>query len=173
MAWNIPQDNLDTIQEALDDFITNWGKSCTIYYPAIWESCANCGYDEVTGKSTNRWKHGGPIPFQAGNICPICSGSGGHRVNQPTGTFRALCEFTPSKFFYPIQNLDIRVPFSYCQTKGYLTDLPALQRADYILVETPIAGVTKLAYKMAGEGVDIHKIIQGRYCVVTWERVGR
>lgn len=169
-VWDIDDDSLQWIRDGLDDFLTNLGKNCTIVYPGKWESCTNCNYDAIGKKSANRWRSGGPMPFPNGSICPLCNGVGGRRFEEQTETVRLLVVFEPHKFFYPIENLEVTVPFSVCQTKGYVSDLVKLQKADRIVIETPLSPFVKLTYRRDGEPLDIHNIVQGRYCVITWRR---
>lgn len=38
--------------------------------------CPNCIYDENLSKSANKYKSGGPVPFNLGQLCPYCNGVG-------------------------------------------------------------------------------------------------
>ena len=47
-----------------DDALT---VSCTLDYGVTrYESCVNCLYDPIGQKSSNRFQHGGPVPFPFG-----------------------------------------------------------------------------------------------------------
>lgn len=38
--------------------------------------CPNCIFDVNLKKSANKYKTGGPLPFNLGRICPYCNGAG-------------------------------------------------------------------------------------------------
>lgn len=157
------------ISTALDDLITELGKNCLLVYPPRWGPCANCVVDPIGKKSTNRWKTGGPMPFAAGTNCPLCQGDGKF-AQENSEVIQFLCAWEPKQFFYPIPNLDIRVPYGFVQTKGYLKDLPKVQRADHLIFQVAIDGIQRAKYTLFGEPGDRSNIIQGRYFTATWER---
>lgn len=157
------------IATALDDLITELGKDCRLVYPPRWEPCANCVADTTARKSSNRWRNGGPMPFAAGTTCPLCDGQG-KLAQENFEVIKFLCAWEPKQFFYPIPNLDIRVPFSVIQVKGYLKDLPKVMRADHLVFQQGIEGLLRKRYKLSGEAGDRSNIIQGRYFVATMER---
>lgn len=158
------------IQQALDDIITELDKPCRLYYPSRWVSCDNCTLNPAGNISSNRYRHGGPVPFPSGSACPLCSGQG-KRAEEQTEDINLLCSADPKKFFVPIPNLPIQVPDGILQTKGYMTDLPKILRAEFMLYQTSIDGYQKRKYRLLSEPVDSSNIIQNRYFVATWERM--
>ena len=51
--------------------------ACTLYFGVTrYEDCANCIYDPIGRKSSNRFQNGGLVPFRYGTICPVCTGDG-------------------------------------------------------------------------------------------------
>ncbi len=160
------------IQDALDDLITELGKDCRLVYPPRWVSCVNCVYDQIGGKSSNRWKTGGPMQFAAGTACPLCNGKG-KRGEEVSETIRLLCAWDPRAFWLPVPTVQVRVPHSIVQTKGYLTDMPKVMKADHLVVELPIEPFVRVRVKLASQPVDPSNIIQARYFVATWEQNGK
>lgn len=159
-----------TIQQALDDLITELGKDCLLVYPPKWVNCSNCLSSSFGNKSSSSWKSGGPLPFPAGTVCPLCNGS--NKVSQEqTESVRMLCAWEPKAFFEPLPQVDVRVPYGVIQTKSYLSDAPKIMRADHAVFQTPTTNILRSTYELAGEPVDVSNIIQGRYCVATWKRV--
>lgn len=157
------------IQQGLDDLITELGKDCLIVYPPLRVNCVNCVKDPIGNKSSNVWKTGGPLPFPNGGICPMCNGSF-TVAKENSETLHLLCAWEPRNFFYPIRNLDLKVPFGTIQTKGYMSDLPKIKRANYLVFELPIVPIIRQTYVLSGEPGDQSNIIQNRYFVATWER---
>lgn len=161
-----------TIRDALDDIITEFGKMCRIYYPARWVACTNCLVDPIGRKSRNIWRTGGPMPFAKGTICPMCSSSGGHHAEELSEEIQLKIEWEPKRFWYPVPNVDVRVPYSICQTKGYISDYNKLVQADHLLIQIPIEPHVKTKFRMVGTPISPGNIIQDRYIVATWESRG-
>lgn len=159
-----------TIQDALDDIIAEFGKDCRLVYEGKWAACVNCLIDATSGKSTNRWRTGGPVPFQIG-VCPQCKGTG-RRAEEVSESVRFKVEWEPKNFEYPVEGLDLRVPHSVCQIKGYLSDLPKVNRCDHIIIQTPIEGIIQARFKLYGEPISPGNIIQGRYFVAALKQLG-
>lgn len=158
-----------TIQDALDDLITELGKTCKLVYPAKMVDCPNCVFDPVAKRSANIYQDGGPHPFSNGQICPYCDGQGKRLVHQEDEIL-LLLNWSPKTFEYPLKNLDVRMPYEVLQTKCYLTDFPKLKRAEYLIAQVPIQGYVEKRFKLMAEPTDVSNIIQNRYIVSVWER---
>ncbi len=159
-----------TITDALDDIISEFGKDCRLVYPARWVRCENCLWDAASGRSTNHWRSGGPLPFNGGP-CPLCKGNG-QKAQETSEVVRFKCEWDPRKFLYPVPGVDLRVRYSVCETKGYMTDLPRVTRCDHMVVQAPVEGIVRSKMKLASDPISPGNIIQGRYWVAKWEAKG-
>lgn len=159
------------VRDALDDLITEFGKVCRLVYPGKMTACGNCTYDNIGKKSSNHWRSGGPIPFAHGTTCPLCAGVGRH-YSEVTEDITLLCEWDQKKFVSPIPGLDIRSPYSLLQTKGFLSDIPKVMRADHLILQVPIEGLVRKRFRRLGEPGDASNIVQGRYFVCLWEQSG-
>lgn len=153
-------------QYAIDDLIEQLGKTCSIVYPAAPEPCENCVFDAIAGVSANIWRTGGPMPFHVGS-CPMCNGQG-LIYTEKNETVKFLCQWQPRAWFIAPGN--IRIPDGYVQIKGYITDLPKVRRAEYILMQTPVSGYTYFKYKLDSEPIDQGNIIQNRYFIALLRR---
>lgn len=158
------------IQNALDDLITELGKPCRLYYPGKVVPCPNCVFDSTNQRGGLTFKNGGSVPFPNGTICPVCNGKD-LKISQTSEVINMLCAWEPKNFWHPIPSLDIRVPFSLVQTKGYLIDLPKLVKCDYMIFDVDIEGYVSQKFKLVSMPGDRSNIIQGRYFVCTWEQV--
>ena len=158
------------IQDALDDLITELGKSCKIVYPARWVSCQNCQIDIIGNKSSNHWKTGGPLPFANGTICPLCTGVG-KRAEDTYDTVTLLCNWEPKKFWQPVPNLNIGKGNGFLQTKGFISDMPKILKADHLIFQVPMEPYLSNKYKRISEPGDKSNIIQNRYFICTWEQI--
>lgn len=172
LLFTVDNEIKSIIQDGLDDFITELGKTCRLVYPSTkWESCDNCVYDPIGQKSSNRWRTGGPISFPNGTACPQCNGQGRRSVVF-YDDIKFLCELNPKNFVVPIPSLNIRVPNSLLQTKGFITDVAKVQKCDHLLFDIDNEYLGSRVYKLNSEPGDKSNIIQSRYFVCTWERKG-
>jgi hypothetical protein len=165
----IPTSILDThewISDAVIDGDT--GHQCTLYYPAKPTECDNCILDPRTRRSTNQYKAGGPIPFQDHTVCPRCGGSGRNTL-KPTEIVYLRVYWEPKDW------IDIGVKFDVasgiCMTIGYMTDLPKIEKAERILLNSDVKPLRRYFCKRAGEAVP-HGFRQNRYFIQYMERTG-
>lgn len=157
-------------QDAIDDLIDQLGKDCLLIYPPLPEPCNNCILDPIGNKSSNYWVSGGPIPFPNGGICPSCNGSGYH-FTETTKAIKLLIANSPSEWFVKTPS-NIQVPDGTIQTKGYVTDLPDVLQSRKLIVQVGLQPIIRYVYDLKGEPIDQGNIVQGRYWVGMWQRVG-
>lgn len=160
------------ITQALDDIILEFGRDCLVVYPPRWVACANCHNDPVGRKGSNRWRHGGPMPFAAGTVCPMCRGQGGHHAEEHSESVRLKVEWEPRRFWKPFPQVEVRAPRSFCQTKFFSWDCHRLTQADHLVLDVPLVPVVRAKFRMVGAPVSPGNIIQDRYMVADWESVG-
>lgn len=166
--FSFDADTKSVIQDALDDIVLELGKDCLLVYPPRMLACANC-LPGIGGQPSNRWKHGGPIPFAAGSACPLCGGSG-RRAEEVTDTVHLSCEWNPKEFKYIFPDVEIRDEFSTLWTKGFLSDAPKIVRADHLRMQVPVEGVSVRKMKLQSMPSDRSSIIQDRYFVCYWSQ---
>jgi hypothetical protein len=154
-------------QDAIDDLIDQLGKECRLLYPAVTIDCPNCIFDPTTNRSSGRYKTGGPRPFPANTICPICRGAG-RLPSENSEIVRMLCTWNPKEF--TILPGNIQIPNSYVQTKGYMRDVPKILRSKKMVIQLPIEGNIRATFDLVGNPVDPGNIIQGRYFVALWRQ---
>jgi hypothetical protein len=160
----------DLMRDACDDIIDYWGKDCLLLFPPLRSDCPNCLYNSVEGRSANRYQAGGPFPFADGDICPYCEGRG-WRESQTTSEIKLRIAYSPNHFFQKLPPT-VQLPEGVIQTKGYLTDLPAILQAGRLRLQTNADGVLRREYVIFRPPQDIHDIIQGRYFTLTWTLAG-
>lgn len=158
-----------TITDALDDIITEFGRPCRLVYPPRMEACSNCLPLASNKASSNTWKTGGPIPFDKGTICPVCGGSY-MRAIEASENIRLKLEWDIKRFQIPVKNMDIRKPYSVVEVKGYVSQIPLLQRCDHIVLDTPMEPSIRYKFKVASEPIMPGNIIQQRYFICLLER---
>lgn len=158
------------IQDALDDMLADGAdgglaKRCLLVYPARRTACVNCVIDPRTGRSTGRYRQGGPSPFEG--RCPVCGGEGG-LSEQASEELVLGCSWDSRRFATPCPP-GVRAPCSLVETKGYLRDAPKVLKAEHLVLQLP-ASVIRKRFKLLVEPGDRSNIIQGRYFHAVWEQ---
>ena len=149
-----------------DDALTT---ACTLEYGITkYDNCANCLYDPIGQKSSNRYQSGGPAPFPFGNLCPMCNGNGRRPVTSSESVKLAV-------IFEPRQFLEIKTPVNTAdgliQTLAGKTLTPKLQRAKEIIVATELSGYFSHRYERISEPSPIG-LGSNEFVICTWKRVG-
>jgi len=155
-------------QDGFDDLLDQLGKECQLIYPPVGGDCPNCIKDTINNTSTNRYNGSGSEPFDDGEICPVCNGTG-HIESQSTESITLLMNWEPKNFV--ILGGNVQKPYSVLETKGYMIDAPKVMRAQTLIAELPITPYIKATFALDSEPVDRNNIIQGRYFVCIWKRI--
>jgi hypothetical protein len=155
------------IQDALDDLITEFGKDCELVYPARWVPCS-CKADPIGRKPGDYWRTGGPVPINS--VCPLCDGTN-KRADVKTEVLHLLCQWDTRKFSIPVPTVDVTLPYSRLQTKGYLSDAPKIIMADHLIVQIPVEGIIRKKFRRLSDPGDPSNIIQNRYAITIWEQI--
>ena len=127
--------------------------TCTLEYGITkYENCANCLYDPIGQKSSNRFQNGGPVPFPFGSVCPLCNGNGKKPITSSEDVNLAV-------IFEPKQFLEITTPVNtadgYIQTLAKKDMTPKLQRAKEIIVSTDVSNFFSHRYQRVSEPLPI------------------
>lgn len=117
-----------------DDALT---VECTLTYAETkFTECINCIMNNVTGKSSGRYKSGGPIPFTNGQ-CPYCNGIG-KTTSESTDNMWLLAIWDSKKWI--LNDPAINVADINVQTMSKITTFPSLTRCRSIKFDTKIDG---------------------------------
>jgi hypothetical protein len=129
---------------------------------------ANCVLDPIGNKSANRPRTGAPVPFTAGQPCPVCSGAGRIQTSATEDVVLGV-NWNPKKFVLPIPaSVDLRVPNAVCETKGFIALWPRLAKCDHLIVDLAVEGFSRQKFKLAGQPGSPGNIVQGRYVHAVW-----
>lgn len=160
----IPQEVFNLYYETVDDFIdSNFGVTCTLYYPEKKVDCSNCIYDSLLKVSTNKYQSGGPIPFTTG-ICPYCNGMG-YRSSVPTET--VIMRIYYEKKFWIRSAIPINIADVAAQSYAHMVDFPKISNCVEAHFHSDIAGYGDFRYKLAGQPVP-HGFKKNKYVIATW-----
>jgi len=161
----------DTCQDGFDDILDLMAKPCKLTYPESFIDCVNCVYDPIGKKSSNRWVTGGPMPFHAGSICPICNGDG-KLATENSENIQMSINWGQITFGKNMP-INIRIPMGgVIETRGYLTDLPKVKKCRSMSILGDIAPYGHFNFKLDGEPSDPFQFIPGRYFIANWVRIG-
>ena len=140
MAFSLDS-RLVTDHEEICDFLIDGfpGKVCRLIYEPKDLECPNCFLDIDTGVSTNIYKPGGPIPFTNNTMCPYCQSLGRLRTEE-TENIRLRVYFDHRQFVKTADTKNIVLDGDTIQIIGYITDLPKIQRAKQMVVDTQVEG---------------------------------
>lgn len=162
--FTITADIRNIATTAFTDLITELGKNCRLYYDPTFTECENCYYDTQSKRSSGVYKAGGPTSFTRGMICPVCGGTGGN-FTENTEIIKMLINKTP-KTFYTVDK--VRVPQVDMQSKGFLTDLPKIKRAKYIVAQINLEPYIVEKYTLVGTPTDTSNIVQDKFFIAEW-----
>lgn len=97
--------------------------------------CPNCIVDPITGRSSGRYKTGGPISFPYGQLCPVCNGIGfSFNVNETTIDLLVVYDYRKWINF----NANTGIPDGMIQTISKFSDLRKIQSANTLVVNTGV-----------------------------------
>lgn len=131
---SLPDEIFQEYESIVDDFINdNFGVDCKLIYPARRILCSNCVFDPIGQKSSNRYKHGGPAPFNFGN-CPMCGGAG-LKEEEAEDTIKLRVYYSPKDWIKIADN--ISSDDADVQVIGFMSDMPKFNRANEIIVNSP------------------------------------
>ena len=134
---NIPDEVFTKYKEFGDAMINQLGINCKVVYPPKRENCVNCVYDPIGKKSANRYRHGGPKPFNFGR-CPMCGGNGFKEVeSEEVVKLRVYYDY---RDFVKVDGVSINAPGERVQIIGYLTDMHKVRRANEIIINSDKGG---------------------------------
>ena len=143
--------------------------SCTLTYGVTrYESCANCVYDPIGRKSSNRFQNGGPVPFPFQGICPVCNGVGKKPVESSEDVNLAVI-FEPRDFI--ALDTHVNTADGYIQTLANKSMTSKLQRAKEIIVATDISGYFNHRYERVSEPTPLG-LGNNEFVLCSWRRLG-
>ena len=131
---------------------------------------SNCILDPKTKRSSNIYKSGGPLPFSNFGLCGRCHGRG-RLTFESTENITLRTYHNPSDFIN-IGGSDWGVTQGIVMIIGYLDDLPKVENATKILLNSNIEGIRKYFAQRHGEMVPFGLGSPKRYFLGYVERQG-
>jgi len=171
----VPPTNLFTISDSIiqvfedgvDAIIDQLGKNVKLIFDPIIIPCVNCTFDPIGGKSANRFKPGGPIPFSDGARCPYCRGTG-KTERERFAIIKASVSWNSQDYIdYGISVQNARAIVS---TKTLLTDVIKIQRAKMAIIDFDISSILKVKCRRLKDPVPVG-LKNSRYAITFWQRI--
>jgi len=167
--FTIPAEIYDLHEWMADGYLDGeTGSDCTIIYPPKWTECDNCYIDLSTQRSSGKYKAGGPAPFTADTLCPRCNGEG--RAQVPVTDNIRLRVYWDRASWIDI-GVKLANPAGAAMCIGYLVDLPKLERADKVLLNSSVDPVLRLECVREGEAKP-YGFRRNRYFIQYMRRTG-
>lgn len=157
-------------QNAIDTMISELGKDCLLAFDSPQTECPNCHFDTVTRQSNGVYNGTGPRPFTR-PPCPVCRGKGLVGGGESFEVVRFLIDWQPKTWFL-VDATGTKVPQGAIQAKGYVTDMPLVLRAKYLVVDYLHAKYESNRFILWGEPTPQGNIVANRYMTTFWTRAG-
>lgn len=140
-----------------------------VYENTKLEQCPNCLYDSISGRSSNQYQTGGPIPFIDGQICPYCVGAGSLSFSKDETIYLGIIK--PVFFgMSPLELESVNFIDGKIQTLSTICYYPKLKNASYIIVDTNIEDLTINKYIRYRDPIPVG-FGDNSFIITTWQIV--
>jgi hypothetical protein len=129
--------------------------------------CPNCIYDVNLKKSANKYKSGGPIPFNAGQICPYCNGVGFYGETTKETVYLAII-WDYKKWINPPVNAAL--PDGMIQTISDITTLQKIRKCKDMDVIYPSSSNKNHKFQLDGEPTPAG-LGDNNYIICMWKKI--
>lgn len=133
--------------------------------------CPNCVYDPLSGKSSNRYKSGGPVNFPNGQPCPVCTGIG--RISTDTDEELSLMVIYNSLDWIKMSgnSKTAQTGESFTLTFSKLSTYSQIKQAKEIIIDTAIETTVVNRYVRVGLP-EIYGFGASSYVLTKWRIAG-
>lgn len=129
--------------------------------------CPNCIFDVNLKKSANKYKDGGPIVFDGGQLCPYCNGTG-YYGETTTETICLAVIWDYKKWINPPTN--IAIPDGMIQTISHIDTLKKFRRCKDMDVVYPSSSNKYHKFQLYGEPTPAG-LGDNRYIITMWKKI--
>lgn len=131
--------------DMITEVIRGCSVECTLIYgTTLYIDCANCIFDPIGNKSSNRYQSGGPAEFTVG-VCPMCAGTG--KIPQDQTDIINLCPIYDYKRWLFSQGADIASPQGFVQTISAFSTFESIVQAKEILIDNSISANVRARFE--------------------------
>lgn len=171
----IPSGLIQLYNDGIDSIIDFAGVDVVIVYPPKMSECPNCIFNTVTGRSSGKYKTGGPYPFTDNDICPYCEDAG-VKFEEQSQTVKMLVYWEPKDFIRDQQGLrtilidqTIQIPDNIIQTKCHMQHLPKVEKCNEIRVHSKVTPYKTWTYTRLKESIP-HGFKNDNYILTYWKK---
>jgi hypothetical protein len=159
----------DIHKNMITEVIRTYSVPCKIIYgDTVFIDCPNCDFDPVSGKSTNRYTAGGPVPFTKG-VCPYCHGAG--RIAQEETETVNLAPVYDYKKWIPGLIPQIQSPHGLVQTVSLFDEtFDKLRRAKELIINTDIESHVNTRFQRFSDPEPCG-IGKADFVITLWQRI--
>jgi len=141
-----------TFKQLHIDMITEVIRACAVtctlsFGVTLWTDCANCIFDPIGNKSSNRYQTGGPAAFTVG-ICPMCAGAG--KIPDVQTSTVSLAPIYDYKSWIPMTT-KVQSPNGFIQTVSLFSTYAELTQAKEVIVDTAIDTTVRSKFERYGK----------------------
>lgn len=156
-------------RQLMDDMINSFSKNCRVVYPPIVTSCPNCqAAPPIDNTINSTWLTGGSVMNPIAGICSVCGGKG---ISQQNSDIITGAIYWNPKHFGNLKIDNLRLAKGLLKFDGFLTDLPKIQKCEYLIPDTDNEAYIHYRFRLCEEPISSNNIIKGRYFSSLWERI--
>lgn len=154
----------DMISATVDSFSV----SCQIIMgDTKFTECTNCYYNSQTGKSSGKYKSGGPIPFDFG-LCPYCRGAG--KIADEQTEIISLAPIYDYKHWVPGLSPNLQSPNGFVQTVSKFETFNTLKKAKELIIDTAVNTTVKNRFQRYSEPTT-YGFGSSQFIITIWKRL--
>lgn len=131
------------------------------------DPCPNCIYDVNLKKSANKYKTGGPVPFNAGQLCPYCNGVGFYGETTTDSVYLAVI-WDYKKWINPPPN--VAISDGMIQTISDISTLQKIRKCKDMSVVYPSPTNKNHKFQLYGEPSPAG-LGDNRYIFCMWKKI--
>ncbi len=146
---------VEIYQTEIDSLIENMGKNVIVHMPVYVSNVSDEFYDPVTGDIKMP-----DYKTESTDLSPSSSGV--------TVQIKALLKYNPREF--ETFGIKVNEPRGILRLKTYLTDVPNLQRCEFVVPNQNSQDVINSKYRLVRHPVPVG-LQQDRYAITYWERI--
>lgn len=140
-----------------------------VYENTKLQECPNCLYDSISGRSSNQYQSGGPIPFINGQICPYCAGIGSLSFTNEEQLYLGIIK--PAFFgMAPLELESVNFVDGKIQSLCNVSYYAKIKNASYIIIDTNITDLTLNKYIRYRDPIPMG-FGDNSFIVTTWQSV--
>ncbi len=141
-----------------------------LYGDTKWNPCSNCIFDAASGKSSGRYKTGGPIQFTKG-ACPNCHGLGKLPITSEEVLYLAAIFDSKDWIKWNKDSISPHSAHMFVQTiSKFAESYVKLKKSKYIIIDTNIEDHTTSKYERFGEPEPVG-LGASTYVITMWRRI--